>query len=433
MKLTLRYFAVFLSLFSLALSVEASNAEYICVPIPARPANSQDPYNAGSRIPEANIQVRIEGKQCKRRPTIVFIHGFAEDLSEWDCTQKALKDCYRTIAFDLRGFGRSSRTPAPFPPAPPATGETNYSIQVFTDDIQAVLSQLGITDNIILVGRSIGASIAINYATSYPGVKKLVLVSSAPQFFVDCSVSPLPPCIVTPANVCSSCGSTCSCSPECCSLYPANPCVKNPLCCIYPQSIEVQLGVVTAVDECVASCGTNTECALNCVLDIVVKPLYLNEACTNPAFLTLQENFSRAILAQLTSPNPNEIPILFSTTLVAASQNIRNLVPLVSVPTLICFGSIDTSADPRNSLYIHQRIKNSILAEFCGKGHELNLSDVKGFDKLLAGFIGGKKYPCSLKIGRTNCCNVCPTSYTVLDFTECTPTGSAESSIVKKV
>ncbi len=417
------------------LSANAKEIEYLCVTIPERQANPNDPFNAGAMIPSANLNVRIEGKQCKDRPTIVFIHGFSENLTEWDCAQKSLKDHYRTIAFDLRGYGKSSRTPAPFPPTFPLCPgplcgvAINYSIQVFADDLLALLGELGVTDNIILVGHSLGTGIALNYATSYPGVKKLVLVSGAPLYFVNCSL-PLPQCVVvTVPNQPPACE---SCFANCNTVYPPNPGTKNPLYCSYPGSGENFLDQTLSILECVIACEGNSQCETNCVLDIAIKPFVLNESCTSPSFLTLQQNLSNYTLAQLISPNPNELNILLSTVVVAAGQDQRDLLSQISIPTLICYGSIDLSVFPQNSIYMHQRIKNSILAEFCGKGHELNLTDTKNFDDLLAGFIEGKKYPCSLRLGKSGCCDVCTTAYNSTDITPCTPAQSKGVTAQKK-
>ncbi len=403
-------------------ALQAKDAEYICVPIPERAANpARDPFNGD--IPAANIQVRVEGKHHKHRPTIVFIHGFAENITEWNCNQSALSDKYLTIAFDLRGYGRSSKTPAPYPPSvPPPSGEINYTMQVFADDINAVLTELGVSENIILVGRSIGGGIALNYATTYPGVRKLVSVAGSPQYFADCSM-PLAPCITTsspdPFPNCSSCVSTC------CNLYPANFYLNNnPLCCIFPKSLQFAEIIDLETEECIESCpiGDN-QCPIDCVLNLFVIPYVINETCTNPSLATLQQNYATTLLLQ--EINPATTNILSSTIVFASSQDQRNLVPLINVPTLLCAGTIDEDVDPRNSLYMHQRIRGSILAEFIGKGHELNLTDVSNFNRLLAGFICGKNYCKFLQVGNANSCDVCTSALTLTDFSECTPVATA--------
>lgn len=414
------HLALFLSLATLWQNDSKLHAQEFfnyCIPIPERAANpARDPFN--NTIPAANILVRALGKHHKHKPTIVFIHGFAENISEWNCTQNFLKEHYFTVAVDLRGYGRSTKTPAPFPPAvPPPAGEINYTQQVFADDLHAVLNELSVYDNIILVGHSVGSSIAINYATTYPGVKKLVLVSGSPVFFVDCT-APLPPCITTtspePFPNCSSCDSTC------CDLYPPNSnFTSSPLCCIYPKSLQFSEIVQAQVEACIVSCPAGmTECPVNCVLNLFVKPYIFNEACTKPSFSTLQQNYAKTLLEQ--ELNPVTANILTSTILFASSQDQRSLYSQIHIPTLICSGTIDADVDPRNGLYMHQHIYPSSLAEFVGKGHQLNLTDVKHFNKLLAGFIKATNYCDTIQIGKADCCNVCESAFTFTNFTECT-------------
>jgi len=84
---------------------------------------------------------------------IVFIHGFACDLRNWDNQFELFSKNYKVIRYDLRGFGKSS-LPDTIP----------YS---HADDLSALLEFLKI-DKVILVGHSLGGGVAIYYTLEHP-------------------------------------------------------------------------------------------------------------------------------------------------------------------------------------------------------------------------------------------------------------------------
>jgi pimeloyl-ACP methyl ester carboxylesterase len=99
---------------------------------------------------------------------VLFTHSFAGDVSHWSATLEHLKRQRRVVAFDFSGHGRS----------PGAVG--SYSIEELAKDIGDVAdtSQL---ENFVLVGHSLGAAVAAEYAGSHPNrVKALVLVDAPP-------------------------------------------------------------------------------------------------------------------------------------------------------------------------------------------------------------------------------------------------------------
>lgn len=94
---------------------------------------------------------------------LVLIHGFALDRRIWSSQITYFRDRFQVVAYDCRGFGRSS-TP---------TGHYSHA-----DDLRALLAHLGIT-NAHLAGLSMGGRIAINLAISHPElVGSLVLIGS---------------------------------------------------------------------------------------------------------------------------------------------------------------------------------------------------------------------------------------------------------------
>lgn len=86
----------------------------------------------------------------------VFIHSLAGNTQQWSVQLNHIRTTRRAVALDLRGHGQS---------LPPANGD--YAIESMAQDIQMVVDQLGI-ERFILVGHSMGGSVAGAYAGTYP-------------------------------------------------------------------------------------------------------------------------------------------------------------------------------------------------------------------------------------------------------------------------
>ena len=99
---------------------------------------------------------------------VMFTHSFAGDTSHWNAALEHLKSQRRVVAFDFSGHGSS----------PGAVGA--YSIAELAKDVGAVADAEQL-DRFVLVGHSLGAAVAAEYAGSHPGrVKALVLVDPPP-------------------------------------------------------------------------------------------------------------------------------------------------------------------------------------------------------------------------------------------------------------
>jgi 3-oxoadipate enol-lactonase len=79
---------------------------------------------------------------------IIFIHGFPFDKSMWSQQMEFFKPTNRVIAYDLRGFGRSSVDTAP------------WSLDLFVTDLLSFMDALKIP-KAILCGFSMGGYIAL--------------------------------------------------------------------------------------------------------------------------------------------------------------------------------------------------------------------------------------------------------------------------------
>ena len=80
---------------------------------------------------ENNSPIKLYYEDHGSGQPVVLIHGYPLDGHSWERQERALLDAgYRTIAYDRRGFGRSSQ---------PTTG---YDYDTFTADLKALLEHL---------------------------------------------------------------------------------------------------------------------------------------------------------------------------------------------------------------------------------------------------------------------------------------------------
>jgi 3-oxoadipate enol-lactonase len=112
--------------------------------------------------------IEVEGASLRVRsagdgPAVVLVHGWALDLDMWRAQIDLLADRYRVIAFDRRGFGRSSGVP---------------SIQQDVHDIERMLEAFSIS-RAAIVGMSQGARVALRWALKHPE-QALCLVLDGP-------------------------------------------------------------------------------------------------------------------------------------------------------------------------------------------------------------------------------------------------------------
>lgn len=99
---------------------------------------------------------------------LVLVHAGIADGRMWDPQMDALSQHYRTIRYDMRGFGNSPMVEGP------------YSHHA---DLRALLDHLGV-DRASLVGCSQGGKAVIDFALENPErVESLVLVGSAASGF----------------------------------------------------------------------------------------------------------------------------------------------------------------------------------------------------------------------------------------------------------
>lgn len=87
---------------------------------------------------------------------VLFVHSLAGNTQQWSAQLSHIRTARRGVALDLRGHGQLS-----------STDNDDYTIDSMAQDVQAVVNQLGI-ERFILVGHSMGGSVAGAYAGVYP-------------------------------------------------------------------------------------------------------------------------------------------------------------------------------------------------------------------------------------------------------------------------
>jgi 3-oxoadipate enol-lactonase len=121
-------------------------------------------------------------------PPLMFLHGIGGAARAWRGQLDAFSDHYRTIAWDMPGYGDS----APLP---------SISIAALADALQDFLRQVGATKP-ILVGHSIGGMIVQQLLAKNPDIAgAIVLAQTSPAFgkpdgdwqkaFIDARLGPL--------------------------------------------------------------------------------------------------------------------------------------------------------------------------------------------------------------------------------------------------
>ncbi|MET8437933.1 alpha/beta hydrolase [Streptomyces sp900116325] len=111
---------------------------------------------------------------------VVLIHGYPLDGRSWEKQEAALLEAgHRVIAYDRRGFGRSSQ---------PSIG---YDYDTFTADLNALLTALDLRD-VALVGFSMGTGEVTRYLATYGSerVSKAALLAPIAPFLLHTDDNP---------------------------------------------------------------------------------------------------------------------------------------------------------------------------------------------------------------------------------------------------
>lgn len=102
-------------------------------------------------------------------PALIFLHFWGGSSATWNSVTSILKEKFRCISYDSRGWGKSDK---------PASG---YNIGSLAGDTLALIRELKI-EKYILIGHSMGGKVAQYIAAKQPeGLQKLILVAPSPS------------------------------------------------------------------------------------------------------------------------------------------------------------------------------------------------------------------------------------------------------------
>ena len=111
---------------------------------------------------------------------VVLIHGYPLSSASWEKQVPALLDAgHRVIAYDRRGFGKSSQ---------PTAG---YNYDTFAEDLHKLIAHLKLRD-FALVGFSMGGGEVARYIGRYgsKSVSKAVIIGGVPPFLLKTADNP---------------------------------------------------------------------------------------------------------------------------------------------------------------------------------------------------------------------------------------------------
>jgi len=102
---------------------------------------------------------------------LVLVHGFGTKYQAWNFQIPYFEKRMKVIALDNRGVGKSSRP------------NYHYTIDMFVEDIKALLDHLNIQDKVHLCGISLGGMIVQNFAVKYPEKLKTLILCATSAFY----------------------------------------------------------------------------------------------------------------------------------------------------------------------------------------------------------------------------------------------------------
>lgn len=94
----------------------------------------------------------------------VFLHGNGDSGDYFEKQTEYFSHSFKTVCVDTRGHGKTARGTAPF------------TMEQFADDLKLFLESKGLSD-IILLGFSDGANIAMKFALKYQGKLKALILN----------------------------------------------------------------------------------------------------------------------------------------------------------------------------------------------------------------------------------------------------------------
>jgi 3-oxoadipate enol-lactonase len=97
---------------------------------------------------------------------VLLIHGYPLSQRIWEPQLEGLSDHFKIITPDLRGHGGSQAVPGP------------YSMEIFADDLAALLDALEINQKVVVCGLSMGGYVAMAFYRKYAARMKALILTA---------------------------------------------------------------------------------------------------------------------------------------------------------------------------------------------------------------------------------------------------------------
>ena len=122
------------------------------------------------RVPY-RLHMSVVKKGRRPRQTILFIHGIGNSGLAWSEVIRQLPDDTRAITVDLLGFGQSRRP-----------SWVAYDVATQARAVLRTCLRYGVTGDMVIVGHSMGALVAIEFARRYPLLARSLILCSPPLY-----------------------------------------------------------------------------------------------------------------------------------------------------------------------------------------------------------------------------------------------------------
>jgi pimeloyl-ACP methyl ester carboxylesterase len=100
-------------------------------------------------------------------PALIFVHGWTCNRNFWPGQLDHFAKKHHVVAVDLRGHGESDKP------------DQDYTIDEFADDVAWLIGELKL-EKPVVIGHSMGGSIAMNLARRYPDLTSAVVLVDSP-------------------------------------------------------------------------------------------------------------------------------------------------------------------------------------------------------------------------------------------------------------
>jgi len=114
--------------------------------------------------------VKIHYATVGEGPLVVMIHGFPDYWYSWRHQMEGLKDNFKVVAIDQRGYNLSDQP----------DGEENYGMRFLVGDVAAVINSLG-EEKATIVGHDWGGAVSWQFAFALPQMVENLVILNLPH------------------------------------------------------------------------------------------------------------------------------------------------------------------------------------------------------------------------------------------------------------